>query len=47
MGVPSSYTRCVVDFSISVLKSASLSIIIHNFIQELCDAEISNVQMKN
>ena len=47
MGVPSSYTRCVVDFSFPILKLASLSIIIHNFIQELCDAEILNVQKKN
>ena len=31
VGIPSSHTMCVVDFSIPILKSASLSIIIHEY----------------
>lgn len=48
MGVPSSYTRCVVDISIPILKSASLYIIIHNFIQELClSPQCTNEKLKS
>lgn len=38
---------CIVDFSIPILKPTSFSIVIHNFIQQLCEADILNVQMEN